>query len=468
MKKIIYLFLTFLLLFLSVFNQSYIVNATTEENTITVKGYSNVIDDLLNFDIDLTTIDYSDDVSFIHFTQVYNETNQLQNFIYFSVSESTTKISKVNLSTSLKKEGTTFEENNHFYTLTLISSNSNEKLRKYEINSLTNNQNDETRRYALTSVLYQKEGQSTDEVKTIAIEYYFHGKSNETLEGYNQYLETITITEKEIFVYCYGEKNDSLLFNLFGKYASSYKRNSTYADAWYLFFNTDKEIDKLLEIEIDYGSFEYCLPVTTNNDQTDDLITLSKANDLVNNPPLSHQNYKSKLYVNENENQQVTITPGTTLIESSNPGWFGKYEYHYEEIDKIIDLRDYRSSSDFVFDEQATKYTFGVNFLNTERKIEDAILSMDNVPWLVKGISTNNICILRLKFITNGKLYHLGVVDVPKDPTGGISIDPSKGDFSFLKILGIVMIIVLFFVFIFPLIKEFVKLLKNLGKKNAN
>ncbi len=458
MRKIFYFFFASLLVFLQLLNPGLIVNAA-KDNITTVKGYSDVVDDLINFNIDVTSIDYSEDVSLIHFTQVFNEKNQLQTFIYFAVSDANTEISKVNLSTSLKKVDTIFEENYQFYDLILISYNANEKLRKYEINQLTNNE--ETRRYALVSALYRKEGQSTDLVKTLATEYYFHGNSNETLEGYNQYLETITITDKEIYLYCYG---DSLSF--FGINTDLYKRNSNYTDAWFLFFNTDRKIDSLLEIEIDYGSFEYCLPVTNGTNKMDDLIDLSKANQLKQNPPFSHVSYKDKFSVIEKENQQVTVKPGTTIVESSSSSWFGKYETHYAELDNIVDLRKYSSSGDFIFKEQAKKYTWAVNFLNTNKKIEDVVSSIDNVPWLIKGTGTNDICILRLKFLTNNQLYNLGAVDVPKDPTGAIAVPADKDDgwSNILKIIAIFFGLIFFFSFILPLIKEFVKLVVNLRK----
>ena len=450
MKRIIYIIAILFQMFIYFPNTNVNVNAEVQTNT--VKGYSSVIDDLNQFDIDLTTINYEDDVSFIHFTQKFNVDNELLTFIYLSTNDSTTNIKQINLSTSLDKN----DENFKLYNLTLVSYNANEKLRKYEINGLNNNQNEMTRRYALASIIFEKADES--KAKTLNTQYYFHGKNNEELEGYVQDLKTITITDKEIFVYCYGEKNDSLIIDLFGKYATSYKRNTTYADAWYLFFNTEEAIDELLEIEIDYGSFEYVLPVTTGNNKTDDLITLQKANELVANPGISYLNYKDKLKVVEKEHQQVTITPGTTIVESTNPGWFGKYEYHYETLDKIVDLKKQTNSGSFVFANQVEKYQFAVNFLNSERKVEDVIQSMDNVPWLLKGISTNDICILRLKFLRNGKLYNLGAVDVPKDPTGSISVEPYESNFILiiLKIGLLILGVIVLFKFIIPVVVEFI------------
>ena len=124
----------------------------------------------------------------------------------------------------------------------------------------------------------------------------------------------------------------------------------------------------------------------------------------------------------------------------------------YQELDNIMDLRNYDAKgteeNPFVFTEQAQKYTWGVNFLNTEKTsthkgINTMGVSMNSV--VVDGTGVRNTAILRLKYEINGVVKNAYAIDVPTDDFTGSAaeVDITSVKDVFERLVSILMLLVL-------------------------
>ncbi|MBQ8266789.1 MAG: hypothetical protein IJZ21_00195, partial [Clostridia bacterium] len=184
---------------------------------------------------------------FIAMSQYYDLQDNLRSYLYFNLPTWAAKYQDglcVSISTAVSDANYNITESFTNYDLRYVNHEST--WYKFEILGLPN-VDETTRRYNIAEII-AKEAETSLEFY-VDETYIFHGIENDTIEVFNQEIDTITITEKEVSFFCYGE--DSAFGNFFGA-DELMAYGNTYTDAWYIFFNTDKEIDNLLEAEITY------------------------------------------------------------------------------------------------------------------------------------------------------------------------------------------------------------------------
>lgn len=424
--------------------------ASTSKMDITT---SSVRDDLANMEMDQLSNLSSEKNIFLGMSQYYESEDSLKTYVYFNYIGSTQDKLTISISIATTDENYNITEEYKTYDLSFVNNDSTWV--KYEVLGLPN-LDKTTRRYNLQSI------SSTDVVLDINETYIFHGITNDTIEVFNQEVETVEITEKEVSFFCYGEEDK---WNSFWGIDETLAGGKTYTDAWYIFFNTDKEIDSLKEIEITYMPYDYHIqflgPVTMNYPITESVLDerINNGNEL--------DELTTKTY---GEQTVVTVTPGTTKISATDNFW-GGYETKYEEIDNILDLRENdhtgENGNEFVFTEQAEKYRWGVNFLTTEKKPQRksvATMGASLETTIVDGTGVCNTAIIRLKYEINGMVKNAYAIDIPTDDFTGNAVNTDiEGEAWWQKIVAL-LLLVLLFVFITPVMSILSSIFKIIFK----
>ena len=438
-KAAISILLIIISLFLMIVIPVTVFASTTKNVDITT---SSVRDDLASMGEDKLT--YLSDTTniFIGMAQRYDSSGKLRTYVYMNYIGSTEDALKISISTSTKDDENNITESHSTYDLSYVNNESTWV--KYEVMGLPN-LDFTTRRYNISGI-----SNGTTPLLSMNETYIFHGLSNDSIEVLNQEVETITVTGKEVQFFCYGE--ESQWFDFFG-IDGVLGDDKKYTDAWYIFFNTDKPMDDLLEIEITYQPYDYHIQFMgackMSNAITDEVLQ-----DRIDNADT--KDFDEETTRTYGEQTVVTITPGTTKV-SATTNWWGGYETAYQELDNIMDLREYEAQSTednpFVFTDQAEKYTWGVNFLNTEKYSEHKTISAMGqavTTTLVDGTGVRNTAILRLKYETNGIVRNAYAVDVPTDDFSGndAQVDLTSLLDIFERILAIVMLLVLIIIIV--------------------
>lgn len=409
---------------------------------------SSVRDDLANMEMDQLSNLSSEKNIFLGMSQYYESEDSLRTYVYFNYIGSLEDELTISISIATTDENYNITEEYRNYNLSFVNNDSTWV--KYEVLGLPN-LDKTTRRYNLQSI------SSTDVVLDINETYIFHGITNDTIEVFNQEVETIEITEKEVYFFCYGE--ESKWFDFWGV-DEKLGHNKTYTDAWYIFFNTDKEIDTLKEIEITYMPYYYHVETYGVPSMRTEF-----TEEVINN---------STVFVDKNmtygEQTIVTITPGTTKISATDNFW-GGYETKYEKIDNILDLRENdhtgENGNEFVFTEQAQKYTWGVNFLNTEKKSTHGSATLMGNPvatGIVDGTGVRNTAIIRLKYEINGIVKNAYAIDIPTDDFTGSSVNTDIEDEDWWQKLAALLLLVLLVSFISPVLSIALPIIKIIIK----
>lgn len=232
-------------------------------------------------------------------------------------------------------------------------------------------------------------------------------------------LETITITDK---------------FVGYVRYDEGFKLYVDSCDSHFVAFNTDRNMDKLLEADLTYVSRKY---MDTIGIFSDGVPTYEE--------PLTI--FKTLSY--------------TDKASNDGDGWFGK-KYTWERIQKT---EDFLSETDGTDNVTITKEGAAA-FENTAWVLRFAETSFKNVSSGAVGSSTSygtevsDVTILRLRFETEGDTYNLGVVDNKQtgDSSPVVTVKPAdpweqfkksvKKLFSVIAI-GIAVFILGFVVFMF-------------------
>ena len=428
--------------------------STTKSSNVDITT-SSVRDDLASMDEDKLSY-YSQYTNiFIAMSQYYDKDENLRTYVYFNYVGDTSTPLQIYLSVATKDSNDNITEDFQYYELSFVNNDSTWV--KYEVLGLPNIEN-VTRRYKIAGIYSEHSA-----ICEIDETYIFHGLSNDSIEVFNQEIETITITEKEVRFFCYGEESkwyefwgiDGLLGN-----------NKKYTDAWYIFFNTDKPMDDLLEIEITYKPYDYHIQFLAGCNMSYEIT------DEVLQNRIDGTDFDEETTLTYGEQTVVTITPGKTKV-SETTNWWGGYETAYQELDNIMDLREYEAKgteeNPFVFTEQAKKYTWGVNFLNTEKTSLHKgvnVMGTSVTTTVVDGSGVRNTAILRLKYEINGVVKNAYAFDIPTDDFEGsdAQIDLTSFEDIFERILSIIMLLVLVIIIVnigipvlFPLFKLLVK-----------
>ena len=232
-------------------------------------------------------------------------------------------------------------------------------------------------------------------------------------------LETITITDK---------------FVGYVRYDEGFKLYVDSCDSHFVAFNTDRNMDKLLEADLTYVSRKY---MDTIGIFSDGVPTYEE--------PLTI--FKTLSY--------------TDKASNDGDGWFGK-KYTWERIQKT---EDFLSETDGTDNVTITKEGAAA-FENTAWVLRFAETSFKNVSSGAVGSSTSygtevsDVTILRLRFETEGDTYNLGVVDNKQtgDSSPVVTVKPADPWEQFKKMLkklfsaiaiGIAVFILGFVVFMF-------------------
>lgn len=232
-------------------------------------------------------------------------------------------------------------------------------------------------------------------------------------------LETITITDK---------------FVGYVRYDEGFKLYVDSCDSHFVAFNTDRNMDKLLEADLTYVSRKY---IDTIGIFSDGVPTYEE--------PLTI--FKTLSYTDKASNE--------------GDGLFGK-KYMWERIQKT---EDFLSETDGTDNVTITKEGAAA-FENTAWVLRFAETSFKNVSSGAVGSSTSygtevsDVTILRLKFETESKTYNLGVVDNKQtgDSSPVVTVKPADPWVQFKKMLkklfaaiaiGIAVFVLGFVVFLF-------------------
>ena len=488
MKKFFLSLLVGLTTLFSIFpHSSYVVYAQDSSSCTTISNNTSVVEDLKVLDKYDEKYITSTKNSFITFTQAFDSKSILHSYVYLNYIGNSASILESQLFASIS---TSIDEaNNSFkmYKLSLISYDNNSSFKKYEVKGL-DNLTDETRRYEFEYIYYQNPfGKDLQKLLVFGQKhpiYYFHGASNESIESYVQEFKKITITDKQVAFFCYG---DSMTF--FGKDTGLMQGRNIYTDAWFVFFNTDYKIDNLISIDISYVQIDFCVGSYSENTKMDYVFTEEWVNNFVNNPPSAYNGsaYDGDFKVKYDDVKTVTIKPGTKEVDETQYGWFNAHKTTYETLDNIMDLRKYKAQDEdtFVFTDYADTYTWGVHFNDTHKSFEQK--GANQVAGLVTGSIVTEVTILKLTFETDYKVKTLLAIDTPsksEDNQGNIAETPKSDDLNIndylknlrdlvkknndIKIVSLILLIVLcvwLFSFIFGKVERLKMFKKKKGKK---
>ena len=373
MKKIIILFLTYVLTLLCVPIPAY---ADT--------GYTGVLEDLKkdeSFSVDYypaNGADYS-----LNMIQIAESTdNEL--FVYLYQPSGQTKdlrASSINISITVNDE---ISYRN--YKLTYLSSNG--VFYKYLVKDFTV-LNEPTRYYAISSV-YRPFDESIDdsaehgneitEINYEVSKQYCFGTINGKPYVQVVDIETITVTDK---------------FVGFVRYKDGFQLYVGACDSHFVAFNTDKPMDKLLEADVYYTSQEYSWSFAVGAGENETFYD-------------KQDNYAYLKY--------------TDKVEHTGGGWFaGTYKW-----DRIQTVEDFIANENMM----QNVYAGALIDVSVANKITDEGLNaLKGKKWVLRfaetsysstsgGMSTvafstlvGDVTILRLKFETDGVTYNLGVID---------------------------------------------------------
>ncbi|MBE6645318.1 MAG: hypothetical protein E7612_08090 [Ruminococcaceae bacterium] len=386
---------------------------------------------------------------FITMSQYFDLNGNPRTYLYLNyVGDHENDSLSVSLSTATSDKNYKITEEFKTYDLALIDKDSQCNWCKYEISDLPN-LDYSTRRYYLSEIIIN----GKDKIKIDQV-FIYNGLSNKTIKVFNQEIETITITDSLVKFFCYGDENDFL--KSWG-YKGLYEANSekvSYSDCFYIFFNTDKEMDTLMECEISFQTFKYTICWDTGgymNFPVTYKVGQALQNGTYSGPGSNLLNGNSNSITSLSETQIVTVEPGTELVSYETEGWFGKYDTQYRELDKIMDLKGDLAThgAKYTFYDEASSYDWGVEFATFNKTVQST-WDVDNVfnEFFVDGTSVYEVAILRLKFVTDGVVHNCYAVDVPDDDFVGEAVDDGESSLfedvfdDFTSILSLVVIVI--------------------------
>lgn len=444
-KTLGYKFVTFLCLVAVVFSLLVVFEPSTAF-AISSGEYSNVLDDLKkdeSFDI-ANYPEKLDDYS-LQLVQIAESTNELFVYVYQPSGKfKDLRASSINISTSIGDDV-------KFKNYSLKYCNSFGTLYKYVVEGFTL-VNQPTRYYSITEILRPWEegidkpatGDNViSEVSYKVAKIYefsmFNGKPFNRVKD----IEVIEITDK---------------FVGFVRYDEGFMLQKLACDAHFVAFNTDKPIDTLLEVDIEYTQQHY-----------------------------------SKYYMNEfsfgesfSKVEQKALTVSHKDRGSMvGGGIFQNKPYSWDRIQTI---------NSFIKAETGkTIYDRGLfNVVDRRELTTEALNNLKSKQWVIRFVETeyhvNNqeygpgtynyywdivgdVMILRLKFVTDGVTYNLGTIDnkqtgsgLPSGGSAGSDIEPNNKGKAALIILMIILLIILLWP-VMPYIIQFVFWLLSLPFK---
>lgn len=399
------LLLSFFWLFESVFSVKASAGTTTGTNSVTAE--SDVLDDLKNVQFDdenagfwpenAPYIEKNYSLNFLTimegtkgelFVYVYQPCHDIEGLIASSISISTLPSNH---------EDAVW----HLYDLTLLDNSgvfdkyqvsgfkmSSDSVRFYDISRISRPYNESVDKSGSSGdnvfPVAISDGQTVDEVPYEVGILYEVKTVNGLVTYHTSTVETIEITDKVV-----------------GKirYVDGYGLVHKYCDSHFVAFSTDKQIDKLLEAELSYVWEEGYLYYDDGEDEWE-----------IESGP---------------NKEEITVKHDETGSNSGDKGLWGK-KYTWSRIhepsafisDENIKIYDSKTKNDLMNMEWVLRFT--------ETEYENSYIAQSSHETRISEVT-----ILRLKFVTDGVPYNLGVVDNsqtgPDDPIG--SADSNFDDF---------------------------------------
>ena len=203
---------------------------------------------------------------------------------------------------------------------------------------------------------------------------------------------------------------------------SDYFIFDTAVDSWFFSFSVDREIEKLLEVDVFYNCSDYSKHYP------------SRLFDIVHLYDVFVGNYVTSV-VSEYSVRSTISHTDSAIIDG---GWF----CDDRGFKRILTSSDFLLSDGLALNEDAKskikKYDWVLRFAETQ-VLESGYNDEKDYSLI------SNVSLLRLKFETDGVVYNLGVVDDMRTPDGipdGI-VAATCGGFTWQQILGMVAIIIL-------------------------
>ena len=258
--------------------------------------------------------------------------------------------------------------------------------------------------------------------------------------------EYVTITEKAVGLHLigYDEVHSSQLPALI----NGYKK---YFEQTYCFFDTDKDIDQIIEVEYVYQMIEYEFTyrqkifalwdgASTLNEQA---YALAYDGTYLNFDPQKYYTYndafRNGVYtlVNESSHRAVLASEKQT-IERMTPFFFGWLQYGWTyEFNTIVDLSQTDGIADETFKtflddgkqkEDGTSYQWAFEIANSDRTLEVVNRGWswftDNWDEITTCHEVKQAMILRLKYESDDQVFDLNAWDEPTDTSFVIRTTP--------------------------------------------
>ncbi len=277
-----------------------------------------------------------------------------------------------------------------------------------------------------------------------------------TVDGNVEYVmtdcEVVEITKKYVgfFDYFDGASPSIGWETLLGKI----EINGTHTIRNFVAFSTDRNIEKLMEVELQYSLQDYSYSICAN-------------------PFCLYSGHPYKTIYDKKKGeviQQEPIILDEREVTNNPQGWGGnKYTWKTiqttEEFIAGADSGNYTLTTEGANDVAGTQWV--LNFYDAVFTVTGNISPLDNqVHW--KGKTASNVMILRLLFETEGKTYNVGVVD--NKQTGDGKPDNVKKENGLPKwaviviIIGVVIValvaLIVLAIFFPPVGKALIQILK--------
>ena len=386
MNLLLYIFIIFFCLFSFL---SFIPTYTNADNN----EYSNVLDDLTkdeNFNIENFPVIENDNTLKL-ITIAESSDKDLLIYVYQPSQKYTATSINISFDEDNKLKYTNFK-------LELLDKNG--VFSKYKLVDYKVNQNLAYRYYEISNIYRAFDSSVDDEIdndNSISEKGFNVGKSfvfvggGDNLTVHVQDVETIEITSKYVGFLRYS-----------GGIQPPWSMDGD-LDAHFVAFSTDKNIDKLMEADIYYCSQNYSY-------STDPILGI-----------ISEEHGEIK--------EDYSYIKSDDFVDWTGNGWFSE-KYTFERIQTV---------SEFFKDEKIRDYTYSAGIFNicTQSKLTDeAFDDIKQMSWVLRfaetsyiqktvgsvnsyfGTTVSDVSILRLKFLSEGKIYNLGVVDNKQSGSG--------------------------------------------------
>lgn len=375
-------------------------------NATLVSGYSSPLADLMK-DETFVKEDYPPNKA-DHSLKVIQVAESLDNELFIYVYQPAEMFIATSINMSLQKDDL---EQCKLYYLDYIGRN--ETFYKYKVNDLEVKK-EETRHYNIVSIYrpYYKnidldvtDANITEIAFPVATCFSITTNDDGTYSYCNSGTETIEITTK---------------YTSFIRYDVGSKWFNEEHDAFFVAFDTDRNMERLMEADISFVSYTY--------DCYDDLLK-NEDNGTVTVPSYSVDH----LFFSDHSHSEKVTTNKTLYsdkVEQIKLGFIFRQKYSWSQIESVgefINDDDKQISSEALQNLSNKKWVLNFHHAPYEEGTEYALgYPVKNYE---SGTVVEDVTILRLKFETDGVTYNLGVIDNKQDST----IEPAGSGYSDLE-----------------------------------